>query len=169
MVAQKMVQREDFWEWPLPFWKTCDAINSYPYIRVFTFSYLQYWPKIFLKKIPISIIYHLFLNFFCAIPLLFIQYKNYFSFFFFFKKLTFKLGQSCVGDGLHKKNPKTRIMIHKIAIRHVDKHNQPRGQTIYQINQRLSVALQRGVGEQLIACECAGWTLASQLTPATLS
>jgi hypothetical protein len=31
----------------------------------------------------------------------------------------------------------------------------PPGQTIYQINQRLSVALQRGVGEQLIACECA--------------
>jgi hypothetical protein len=28
--------------------------------------------------------------------------------------------------------------------------------TIYQINQRLSVALQRGVGEQLIAYECAG-------------
>jgi hypothetical protein len=47
-------------------------------------------------------------------------------------------------------------MIRKIVIRHVDKHNRPRGQTIYQINQRLSVALQRGVGEQLIACECAG-------------
>jgi hypothetical protein len=31
-----------------------------------------------------------------------------------------------------------------------------RGQTIYQINQRLSVALQRNVGEQLIACECTG-------------
>jgi hypothetical protein len=29
--------------------------------------------------------------------------------------------------------------------------------------------LQRGVGEQLIACECTGWTLASQLTPATVS
>jgi hypothetical protein len=38
--------------------------------------------------------------------------------------------------------PETRIMIHKIAIRHADKHNRPRGQTIYQINQRLSVALQ---------------------------
>jgi hypothetical protein len=37
-----------------------------------------------------------------------------------------------------------------------NKHNQPRGQTIYQINQRLSVALQQGVGEQLIACECVG-------------
>jgi Trk K+ transport system NAD-binding subunit len=47
-----------------------------------------------------------------------------------------------------------RIMIRKIAIRHTDKHNQPRGQTIYQINQRLSVALKRGVVEQLIACEC---------------
>ncbi len=52
--------------------------------------------------------------------------------------------------------PKTRIMIRKIAIRHVDKHNRPRGQTIYQINQRLFVALQHGVGEQLIACECTG-------------
>jgi hypothetical protein len=51
--------------------------------------------------------------------------------------------------------PETCIMIHKIAIRHVDKHNRPREQTIYQINQRLSVALQRDVGEQLIACECA--------------
>jgi hypothetical protein len=51
---------------------------------------------------------------------------------------------------------KTRIMIRKIVIRHTDKHNQPRGQTIYQINPRLSIALQRGVGEQLIACECAG-------------
>jgi hypothetical protein len=50
----------------------------------------------------------------------------------------------------------TRIMIRKIAIRHADKHNRPRGYTIYQINQRLSVALQRGIGEQLIACECAG-------------
>jgi hypothetical protein len=49
----------------------------------------------------------------------------------------------------------TRIMIRKIAICHANKHNRPRGQTIYQINQRLSVALQRGVGEQLIACECA--------------
>ncbi len=28
----------------------------------------------------------------------------------------------------------TRIMIRKIVIRHVDKHNCPRGQTIYQIN-----------------------------------
>jgi hypothetical protein len=27
--------------------------------------------------------------------------------------------------------PETRIMIRKIAIRHADKHNQPRGQTIY--------------------------------------
>jgi hypothetical protein len=52
--------------------------------------------------------------------------------------------------------PETRIMIRKIAIRHADKHNQPRGQTIYHINQRLFVALQRDVGEQLIACECAG-------------
>jgi hypothetical protein len=52
--------------------------------------------------------------------------------------------------------PEMRIMIHKIAIRHANKHNQPRGQTIYQINQRLFVALQRGVGEQLIACKCAG-------------
>jgi hypothetical protein len=43
--------------------------------------------------------------------------------------------------------PEMRIMIRKIAIRHADKHNRPRGQTIYQINQRLSVALQRGVGE----------------------
>ncbi len=50
----------------------------------------------------------------------------------------------------------TRIMICKIAIRHADKHNRPRRQTIYQINQRLSVALQRDIGEQLIACECAG-------------
>jgi hypothetical protein len=50
--------------------------------------------------------------------------------------------------------PETRIMIHKIAIRHADKHNRPRGQTIYQINQRLSVTLEQGVGEQLIACEC---------------
>ncbi len=48
------------------------------------------------------------------------------------------------------------IMIRKIVIRHVDKHNQPRRQTIYKINQRLSVALQHGVEEQLIACECAG-------------
>jgi hypothetical protein len=52
--------------------------------------------------------------------------------------------------------PETRIMIRKIAIRHADKQNRPRGQTIYQINQRLSIAFQRGVGEQLIACECAG-------------
>jgi hypothetical protein len=51
---------------------------------------------------------------------------------------------------------KTRIMIHKITIHHADKHNRPRRQTIYQINQRLFVTLQRGVGEQLIACECAG-------------
>jgi hypothetical protein len=43
--------------------------------------------------------------------------------------------------------PKTRIMIHKIAIRHANKHNKPRGHTIYQINQRLSVALQRDVRE----------------------
>jgi hypothetical protein len=47
-------------------------------------------------------------------------------------------------------------MIRKIAIRHADKHNRPRGQTIYQINQRLSVTFQRGVGEQMIAYECAG-------------
>jgi hypothetical protein len=52
--------------------------------------------------------------------------------------------------------PETRIMIRKIAIYHVDKHNRPRGQTIYQINQRISIALQRDVREQLIACECAG-------------
>jgi hypothetical protein len=51
--------------------------------------------------------------------------------------------------------PETHIMIRKIAIRHAHKHNRPRGQTIYQMNQRLSVTLQRGVGEQLIACECA--------------
>ncbi len=51
---------------------------------------------------------------------------------------------------------KTHIMIRKIVIRHVDKHNQPRGQTILQINQRVSAALQRGVEEQLIACKCAG-------------
>jgi hypothetical protein len=53
-----------------------------------------------------------------------------------------------------------RIMIHKFAKRHVDKHNRPWGQTIYQINVRLSVALQRDVGEQLIARECASWMLA---------
>jgi hypothetical protein len=47
-------------------------------------------------------------------------------------------------------------MIRKITIRHADKHNRPRGKTIYQINQRLSIALQRCVGEQLIACECTG-------------
>jgi DNA invertase Pin-like site-specific DNA recombinase len=51
--------------------------------------------------------------------------------------------------------PETRIMIRKIAIRHTEKHNHPREQTIYQINQRLSVTLQRGVGEQLIAYNCA--------------
>jgi hypothetical protein len=50
----------------------------------------------------------------------------------------------------------TRIMIRKIAIRHVDKHNCPQGLTIYQINERLSVTLQRNVGEQLIACEDTG-------------
>ncbi len=60
-----------------------------------------------------------------------------------------------------------RIMIRKIAIRHTDKHNQPWGQTIYQINQRLSVVLQRDVWEQLIAWECADWTLVLQLTPTT--
>jgi hypothetical protein len=38
--------------------------------------------------------------------------------------------------------PKTRIMIRKIAIRHANKHNRPRGQTIYEINQRLFVTLQ---------------------------
>jgi hypothetical protein len=52
--------------------------------------------------------------------------------------------------------PETRIMIRKITIRHANKYNRPLGQTIYQINQHLSVALQRGVGEQLIPCECAG-------------
>jgi hypothetical protein len=52
--------------------------------------------------------------------------------------------------------PETRIMIRKITIRHVDKHNRPQGQTIYQINQRLSAALQHNVGEQLNAYECAG-------------
>jgi hypothetical protein len=51
---------------------------------------------------------------------------------------------------------KTCIIIRKIAIRHADKHNRPRGQTIYLINQRLSVALQLGVREQLNACECVG-------------
>jgi hypothetical protein len=50
----------------------------------------------------------------------------------------------------------TRIMICKITTRHANKHNRPRGQTIYQINQRLFVTLQQGVGEQLIACECVG-------------
>ncbi len=65
--------------------------------------------------------------------------------------------------------PETRIMIRKITIRHVDKHNRPQGQTIYQINQRLSAALQHNVGEQLNAYECAGWTLASQLTPTMVS
>jgi hypothetical protein len=52
--------------------------------------------------------------------------------------------------------PETRFMICKIAICHVDKHNRPQGQTIYQINQHLFVALQQDVEEQLIACECAG-------------
>jgi hypothetical protein len=42
--------------------------------------------------------------------------------------------------------PEMRIMIRKIAICHADKHNRPRGQTIYHINQRLSFALQQGVG-----------------------
>jgi hypothetical protein len=51
--------------------------------------------------------------------------------------------------------PETHIMIRKIAICHADKHNRPRGQTIYHINQCLSVALQRGIGEQLIAYGCA--------------
>jgi hypothetical protein len=37
--------------------------------------------------------------------------------------------------------PEMRIIIRKIAIRYANKHNQPRGQTIYQINQCLSVAL----------------------------
>jgi hypothetical protein len=49
----------------------------------------------------------------------------------------------------------TRIMIRKITIRHVDKQNRIRGQTIYQMNHHLFVALQRGVGEEPIACECA--------------
>ncbi len=40
----------------------------------------------------------------------------------------------------------TRIIIRKIAIRHVDKRNRPRRQTIYQINRRLSIAFQRDVG-----------------------
>jgi hypothetical protein len=35
-------------------------------------------------------------------------------------------------------------------------NNRPQAQTIYQINQRLFIAFQRSVGEQLIACECAG-------------
>jgi hypothetical protein len=47
-------------------------------------------------------------------------------------------------------------MIRKIAIRHTDKHNRPQGHTIYQINQRVSITLQRGVREQLIAYECVG-------------
>jgi hypothetical protein len=42
----------------------------------------------------------------------------------------------------------------KENVHHPYKHNRP--QTIYQINQRLSTALQCDVGEQLIACECAG-------------
>jgi hypothetical protein len=50
--------------------------------------------------------------------------------------------------------PETRIMICKIAIHHAGKHNRPRGLTIYQINQRLSITLERDE-EQLIACECA--------------
>ncbi len=54
------------------------------------------------------------------------------------------------------KTPETRIMIRKIVIHHADKHNHPRGQTIYQINQCLFVALQQGIEEQLIACECVG-------------
>jgi hypothetical protein len=45
-----------------------------------------------------------------------------------------------LGD-VRQLGPKMRIMIRKIAIRHADKHNRPRGQTIYQINQRLFVAL----------------------------
>jgi hypothetical protein len=57
---------------------------------------------------------------------------------------------------VEKERKKTRIMIRKIVIRHAEKHNRPRGQTIYQINQRLSVGFQRDVGKQLIACECAG-------------
>jgi hypothetical protein len=60
-----------------------------------------------------------------------------------------------LGD-VRRLRPETRIMIRKIVIRHADKHNRPRGQTIYQINQRLSVGFQRDVGKQLIACECAG-------------
>jgi hypothetical protein len=52
--------------------------------------------------------------------------------------------------------PERRVMIRKIAIWHANKDNRPRGQTIYQINQRLFVALQRGIGERLISCECAG-------------
>jgi hypothetical protein len=43
--------------------------------------------------------------------------------------------------------PETRIMIRKIAIHHADKHNQPRGQTIYQINQHLFAVLQHSIGE----------------------
>jgi hypothetical protein len=43
--------------------------------------------------------------------------------------------------------PETHIMIRKITICHANKHNRPRGQTIYQINQRLSIALKRDVGE----------------------
>lgn len=107
MVAKKMVQREDIWEWSLPFWKTCDAINFYHYIGVFTLSYLHYWPKkntkfshkyylspsIFcelLKKhtnnkcgAKLKLLLFLILKkFFCAIPLLFIQ--------FFFLKIFFK-------------------------------------------------------------------------------
>ncbi len=38
--------------------------------------------------------------------------------------------------------PETRIMIRKIAIHHANNHNRLRGQTIYQINQHLSVTLQ---------------------------
>jgi hypothetical protein len=46
-----------------------------------------------------------------------------------------------VGETFDGSVVETRIMIRKITIRHADKHNRPRGQTIYQINQRLSVAL----------------------------
>jgi hypothetical protein len=62
--------------------------------------------------------------------------------------LTFKFNYLQIFNSTPKiKTPKTRIMIRKIVIRQVDKHNHPRGQTIYQINQRLFVALQQSVGE----------------------
>jgi hypothetical protein len=68
------------------------------------------------------------------------------------------MGQKYKRPYISGKFPYIKYGILKIKqpIRHVDKHNRPRRQTIYQINQRLSAALQHSIGEQLIACECAG-------------